>query len=84
MQSTSMKQALDMKSHYSFLHIGSLLCSSSALNTEAIYLSETSIVLHRATRHYIPEAITLHNHRCENLKSYNVKYYIPLYLCLTN
>jgi hypothetical protein len=24
-----------------------------------------------ATRRYIPEDRTLHNHRCENLKSYN-------------
>jgi hypothetical protein len=25
----------------------------------------------QTTRHHIPEDDTLHNHRCENLKSYN-------------
>jgi hypothetical protein len=27
------------------------------------------------TRHYIPEARTLHNHSCENLKSYILFFY---------
>jgi hypothetical protein len=26
----------------------------------------------RTTRRYIPKNRTLHNHRCENLKSYNI------------
>jgi hypothetical protein len=34
--------------------------------------SETSVGAQRTTRRYIPEDSTLHNHRCENLKSYNV------------
>jgi hypothetical protein len=34
--------------------------------------SETSVDTQRTTRRYIPENITLHIHRCENLKSYNV------------
>jgi hypothetical protein len=36
---------------------------------EAIRSSETSVDTQRTTRRYIPEADTLHNHRCENLKS---------------
>jgi hypothetical protein len=31
---------------------------------------ETSVDFQRTTRRYIPEDRTLHNHRCENLKSY--------------
>jgi hypothetical protein len=37
----------------------------------AICCSETSVDFQRTTRRYIPEDGTLHNHRCENLKSYN-------------
>jgi hypothetical protein len=37
---------------------------------EAICSSETSVDFQRTTRRYIPEDSTLHNHRCENLKSY--------------
>jgi hypothetical protein len=36
---------------------------------EVICSSETSIDTQRTTRRYIPEDGTLHNHRCENLKS---------------
>jgi hypothetical protein len=36
---------------------------------EAIYSSETSVYTQRTTRRFIPEDHTLHNHRCENLKS---------------
>jgi hypothetical protein len=36
----------------------------------AIFSSETSVDIQRTTRRYIPEDGTLHNHRCENLKSY--------------
>jgi hypothetical protein len=43
---------------------------SSTLKMEAICSSETSIEARRTTRHPIPEDDTLHNHRCENLKSY--------------
>jgi hypothetical protein len=32
--------------------------------------SETSVYYQRTTRRYIPEDRTLHNLRCENLKSY--------------
>jgi hypothetical protein len=36
---------------------------------EAICSSETSFDFQRTTRRDIPEARTLHNHLCENLKS---------------
>jgi hypothetical protein len=38
---------------------------------EAICSSEASVNIQRTTRRYIPEVDTLHNHQCENLKSYN-------------
>jgi hypothetical protein len=37
---------------------------------EAICPSETLVDFRRTTRRYIPEDGTLHNHHCENLKSY--------------
>jgi hypothetical protein len=37
---------------------------------EAICSSETSVETQLTTRRHIPEDDTLHNHRCENLKSY--------------
>jgi hypothetical protein len=38
---------------------------------EAICSFETSVDFQRTTLRYIPEdTSTLHNHRCENLKSY--------------
>jgi hypothetical protein len=37
---------------------------------EAICSSETSVETQRTARSHIPEVDTLHNHRCENLKSY--------------
>jgi hypothetical protein len=46
-----------------------LLNYSSTLKMEAICSSETSVDTLRTTRH-IPEDDTLHNRRCENLKSY--------------
>jgi hypothetical protein len=39
---------------------------------EAIRSSETSGTTQRTTRRHIPEEDTLQNHRCENLKSYNL------------
>jgi 3-polyprenyl-4-hydroxybenzoate decarboxylase len=44
---------------------------SSTLKREAICSSETSVATQQTTRRHIPEDDTLHNHRCENLKSYN-------------
>jgi hypothetical protein len=40
-----------------------------ALKMEAIFSSETSVDTQRTTRRYIPEDNTLHNYRCENLRS---------------
>jgi hypothetical protein len=40
---------------------------------EAICSSETPVYTQRTTPRYIPEDGTLHNHRCENLKSYKIK-----------
>jgi hypothetical protein len=37
---------------------------------EAIYSSETSVATQHTTRRHIQEDDTLHNHRCEDLKSY--------------
>jgi hypothetical protein len=42
----------------------------STLKMEAICSSETSVDTQLTTRRYFPEDGTLHNHRCENLKSY--------------
>jgi hypothetical protein len=39
---------------------------------ETIGSSETSVATQRTTRRHIPEDDTLHNHRCENLKSYTI------------
>jgi hypothetical protein len=47
---------------------------SSTLKMEAIYSSETSVATQQTTRRLIPEDDTLHNHRCENLKSYIPKF----------
>jgi hypothetical protein len=44
-----------------------------SLKMEAIYSSERSVDFQRTTRRYIPEDSSLHNHRCENLKSYNFR-----------
>jgi hypothetical protein len=40
------------------------------LKMKAVCSSETSVDTQRTTRRYIPEDDTLHNHHCENLKSY--------------
>jgi hypothetical protein len=37
---------------------------------EAICSSETLVASQQTTRHHIPEDDTIHNHRCENLKTY--------------
>jgi hypothetical protein len=48
---------------------------SSTLKMEAICPSETSVATQQTTERHIPEDDTLHNHRCENLKSYIVFLY---------
>jgi hypothetical protein len=59
-----------------------LLKFSSTLKMEAISSSETSVASQQTTRRYIPEDYTLHNHRCENLKSY-LKYLIYAYISIS-
>jgi hypothetical protein len=41
----------------------------STLKIEVTYFSEMSIGFQQTTRRHIPEDISLHNQRCENLKS---------------
>jgi hypothetical protein len=41
---------------------------------DAISSSETSVATQQTTRRHIPEYDTLHNYRCENLKSYMSMY----------
>jgi hypothetical protein len=52
----------------------SCLAYSSTLNMRATCSSETSVDLQRTARRYILEDTTLHNHRCEKLKSSNQVY----------
>jgi hypothetical protein len=42
----------------------------STLKKEAACSSKTSVKFQRTTRHYIADDRTLHNHSCENPKSY--------------
>jgi hypothetical protein len=53
-------------------HAGSSLADFSTLEMEAIRSSETSVHT-RSTQRHIPEDGILHSHRCENLRSYNIK-----------
>jgi hypothetical protein len=48
---------------------------SSNLKREALGSSETAVATQRTTRRHIPEDDTLHNHRCENLKSYTPTFF---------
>jgi hypothetical protein len=54
-------------------------CSQMRVNR---CFSEMSVDFHRVAWHYIPKDRTLHNHRCENLKSYTVMpwYFLISYL----
>jgi hypothetical protein len=55
---------------------------SPTLKMEAICSSEMSVNFQRTTRRYIPEDSTLHNHCCENLKSYRGILYCLLKLII--
>jgi hypothetical protein len=59
-----------------------LLDFSSTLKMEAICSSETSVATQRTTRPHIPEDDTLHNHGCENLKSYIILEPFPNHLLI--
>jgi hypothetical protein len=52
---------------------------SSTLKMEAICSSDTSVATQQTTRRHIPEDYTLHNHRCENLKSYILETFKTFY-----
>jgi hypothetical protein len=56
-------------------HTRFLFTYSSTLKMEATISSEMSLDFQRTIWRYIAEdtRITLHNHSCENLKSYNIK-----------
>jgi hypothetical protein len=53
-----------------FFTLVSCSAYSLTLKMEETYSSETSVDFQLTTRRYIPEDSALHNHRCENLKSY--------------
>jgi hypothetical protein len=55
---------------------------SSTLKMEAMFLR--NVGWQRTTRCYIPEESTLHNHRCENLKSYRMDKCSCIYRLLSN
>jgi hypothetical protein len=50
-------------------HAGFFSAYFSTLEMEDIYSSEMSVDVQRTTKRYIPEDGTLHNHRCDKLKS---------------
>jgi hypothetical protein len=56
--------------HATCFTLVSCLAYSSTLNMEATCSSETSGDFQQPTWRYIPEDTAVHNHRCENLKSY--------------
>jgi hypothetical protein len=67
----------------------SFLTYSSTLKMEATCSFEMPVDFQRTTRRYIPEDITLHNHRCKNLTSYMLLHikqklyiYIYSYMCV--
>jgi hypothetical protein len=51
----------------------SFLAYSTTLNIEAICSFQSSVGFQR---HYVPEDRTVHNHRCEVLKSYSLMHYL--------
>jgi hypothetical protein len=52
-------------------------CSAySILKMKAIYSCEMSVDFKQTTWRYMPEVITLHNHRSEDIKSYIVHYIV--------
>jgi hypothetical protein len=58
----------------------SCLPYSLTLKMEVTCSSEMSVDFQRTTLHYIPKVRTLHNHRCENFKSYAI--FASLQLCI--
>jgi hypothetical protein len=62
------------------LTLVSCLAIFSTLQMEMICISETSVNFQRTTRRCIPEDRSLHNYRCENLKSFMTVFTKTLYL----
>jgi hypothetical protein len=65
------------------VHAASSLVDFSTLKMEAIHSSEMSVRT-RTTRYHIPENGILNSHRCENLKSYRVKFILPIHRTQTD
>jgi hypothetical protein len=61
-------------------HAETQLAYSLTLEMEATCTSETEVDFQLATRRYITEDRTLHNHGCENLRSYTVLLYVEAIL----
>jgi hypothetical protein len=51
-------------------HLQGTKISREGYQRESRWQAETPVDFQRTTRRYIPEDVILHNHRCENLKSY--------------
>jgi hypothetical protein len=82
---TRIKQAAGRVLLATWFMLVSLLAYSSSLKMEATCSSEILFDFQRITRCSIPEDRTLHNHCCEDLKSYIVhNEKVKLSLCLTN
>lgn len=56
---------------------------SSTLKKQATYSSEKSVGFQRTTLYYVPDNRALHDHCCENLKSYK-KYRLLLFIAVNN
>jgi hypothetical protein len=61
-----------LKGNQSFGEITLVSCLASTLKMEAICSPETSVDFQWTTPRYIAGDRTLHNHCCENLKSYMI------------
>jgi hypothetical protein len=73
LQSRRISRAKNQREIRCQAELASCSAYSSTMKMEAIFSSETSGDFQRTTRRYIPEDRALHNHRCENLKSYTCR-----------
>jgi hypothetical protein len=64
--------------HANCFMLFSCLDYSLTLKMEATRCSKTLVDFQQATWHYIPEVRTLHNHSCEDLKSYSSSHTLEL------
>jgi hypothetical protein len=70
LQSTTRRYNPDLARFPPAFTLVSCSAYSSTLKMEALCSSEKSVDFQRTIRRYIPEDSTLHNHRCEDLRSY--------------